>query len=287
MALTAQMGHGTLASIDGIVTPYSGSGLGKTGLIIEREGMRGELSHDVDDTRIGPYDVAGTVNVEPSAVELKHYLDLAMGGVGVIAEEATEFVAILDKGGAVYTYAGCKISRLAISGAAGGTIKAALDIAGKTETEAGSLAVNETNLAPYILSDLTLSIAGSARKTEEFTLIIDNQIAPRHMFGSAAGGGLTADDLVQQDRIVTLSTIHDATAANIAALYDVLATIAGVAGSLVLNDSVTTTTVTFGKLQAPAEAWGPQGKGPVTFPLNMTARKDGAVKEIAVAQAAS
>ena len=274
MAIGAKMGHQAKLSINAINTPFVSETLGKTNTHMARVGIRGTRSHDVDDVAMGPSGVAGTIRLEPTLIELHAIVNHVLGGDGVVAEAATAVDIIIDRVTNVYTYAGCKVSRLRIAGSQGGIITADLDIVGTTESDAGSVA-EPASAGPCIFNRCTLTLVSAARPVEEFELIIDNAIEPKFY------NSLTATDLMERDRVVTLRTRHPYNTTADSGLYD--QALAGATGTLVINDGSSAGTFTFGKLQVPAESASVDGKGEIFLELNMTARKDGATREIAYA----
>src|SRR6185295_15937104 len=53
--------------------------IAKKGNIVERDGIRGTVSKNSEDTRTGPYTVSGQLVVEPSAAELQIWLPRILG----------------------------------------------------------------------------------------------------------------------------------------------------------------------------------------------------------------
>ncbi len=273
----AAMGHQSTLSINNISYPFSSESLQKRGTQPARVGIRGTRSVDIDDVRAGPYTVEGSITVQPNATELLALASLAIGAGGVVNEKVQEFDVIIDRGDVqVFTYASCKVNWLVISGAQGGMIDATLDLIGKTEARSGSAPSEPTSASPFIFSDGTLTLQSASRPTESFTLTIDNALV-----GEQFRMNTTVDDIPEGDRIITLTSRHPWNTTANTGLYD--QAVAGAAGTLVLNDGSNGVTFTFGKLQVPAESPMVPGKDEIFLDLNMTARKDGATKEIAVA----
>ena len=272
----AAMGHQATLSINGTSIPFVSESLQKRGTHPERVGIRGTRSHDVDDVRAGPYTVAGAIVLQPTATEFGLITNLAIGSGGVVNEKLQEFDVIVGRVTQVFTYAGCKVGRLTATGSQGGMIEATLDLIGKTEARSGSAPSEPTSAAPFIFSDGTLTLQAASQPTESFTLTIDNALV-----GEQFRMNTTVDDIPEGDRIVTLASRHPFNTTANTSLYD--QAIAGATGTLVLNDGTATATLTFGKLQVPAESPMVTGKGEIFLDLNMTARKDGATKEIAFA----
>jgi hypothetical protein len=255
----------TKVSINGTNMAAISSTVGKKEVILQRDGLRGTRSRFDTDARKGPQRIGGTIVLEPSYAELAALMALAIGTGGNAADQLTEFSVVVDRYVRNDTYAGCKIGRATITGTQGGIISCSLDIVGKTETiNSGSVGAPASDI-PFILADLALTLASAARETHSFTLIIDNMLDADRFLNS-----VTLSQVVEQGRTVTLSSVHpwnDATAA----LYD--QAIAGAAGTLVLNNGTNTGTLSFGRLQVPAESADRPGKTEVLFTLNMLATK--------------
>ncbi len=108
-------------------------------------------------------------------------------------------------------------------------------------------------------------------------MIIDNAIDAKFR------NSLTATDLTEADRVVTLATSTPFNSASDGTLYE--QALAGAAGALTITDGTSTGTFTFGKLQVPAESPTVESKSEFLLDLNMVARKDGSTMEIAYAVA--
>jgi hypothetical protein len=183
--------------------------------------------------------------IQPSPAQLAVLVTGAMGAGAVLAETVPAYDIVVDRGmGTVYTYSGCKVNSLEISGTPGGIVVATLDIVGLTDAASGTVSA-ETIAAPYVFSDATITLATVARLCKRFSIRIDNQLEPRFV------NQLAANEVNERDRIVTLG-VTCAYNSDFAALY--AAGLAGVAGTLVLNDGATSKTFTFIKLQFPARA---------------------------------
>lgn len=273
MAATGNPGHQTTISIGGTSYAFDSCTLGKHGQILERRGIRGTRSHNITDTRLGPYRVSGTVSLEPSPAELLSLMTLAIGTGGNVAETMTSFNAIVNRTTTVKTYTNCRVNRATLRGRQGEILSLALDLVGETETT-GSAPAAPASAAPYIFSDVVLTLQSSARAVQEFELVIDNALIVDRFQNT-----LTVTDIPTGDRIVTLRSVHDYDSDN-SALYD--QAIAGATGTLVANDGTTGRTFTFGVLQVPAETPPIEGKGLILLTLDMVARKSGNIAEIAV-----
>lgn len=263
---------------------YVSNTVGKKATIVRRSGTRGTRSRMTDDSATGTYAVSGTLTIEPTPADLSIWLPRILGADAsgttyALAETLPTFYMIENKLGAVHSWDDCKVSKAVFTGQKGQPLRVALDIEGLTESTADEFpSLTLTYDAPYLLSDLVLTLAGSARETDSFELTIDNQLVTDRYMNS-----LTRISLPEGERLITLRTSHPYASEN-ADLYD--QAVAGAAGSLVLSNSSGTTTFTFAKLQVPAES--PQSQaGEIMLTLNMDATSDDDTKELVVTHDAS
>lgn len=239
--------------------------LGLKEVLLQRNGIRGTRSHFDTDVRKGPKRVGGSINLQPSYSELVAIMALALGSSGTADEALTAFNCVVDRLVAQYTYTGCKIGRMVLTASQGGIVSCNLDLVGLDEV-AGVVALNSAaSTVPFILADLTLTLANSARETFGFSLTIDNHLQADRFLNS-----VNLSQVVEQDRTVTLQTQHPLNDANLE-LYN--QAVAGAAGILALNNATNTATFTFGKLQVPAESADIPGKSELMLTLNMVATK--------------
>ena len=272
MALDASMGHAGTVSIAATPMPVLSDTVKKIGTHVEREGLRGTRSHDVDDVRVGPYEVAGTIVLNPTSAELDFLYTYILGTGKVLTEELPPFALISDRVAAVHTFQGCKVDRATLRGTAGALLELVLEVVGISEEVSGSAPAEPTSALPFLMSDCVLTLGGSAREVDRFELTVDNRLVRGRFMN-----GLVVTDIPEGDRIITLATNHDYNAANLA-LYE--QALAGAAGTLVINDGTANHSIALAKCQVPAESPVLEGKGPIALPLMMTVRKDGATLEL-------
>ena len=173
---TAFMGHQArlATSASGAVTQpfvFVSEGIQKKGRIIERDGIRGSRSHSSEDTRSGPYSVAGQLVLEPTPEDLAIWFPRILGAAAsgttfALAETLPDFNLAVDRGAKVFTYAGCKVGKATFSGTQGGLLRLTLHIVGKTEAIGNSgtfPALTLTETQPYIFSDVSLAAVGQPR----------------------------------------------------------------------------------------------------------------------------
>lgn len=257
--------------------------------ILDRDTIRGTRSHHSIDTRLGLNAVGGTILMRPSPLDLNLLLPRILGANEsadsfALAETLQTFGVMIDRVAKVFSYSDCWVNKATFRGQAGGIIELELDILGASQSigAAGSfpaLTLGVTSAdQPYIMSDGVFTLAGSARATKSFELVIDNRLAARFT------NSLNATDITPQDRIISLRTVHPYTSSE----TDLLAqTLYGAAGSIVFTPvgggaSGMTTTFTFGVLQVDDEDPAVGGKTEIDLTLNMVARMTGSTRELVV-----
>lgn len=249
-----------------------GSDMVKSQPLLNGTGLMGNREEDVSRTRLGPYDVSGTLTCEPSAAFMSAFLPRVMGGgtatSPTLADAVPEFGILQDKGGDVYEYNGCKINRMTISGGARQLIKCAMDILGKTEATdeasfSGAAMGSSAAYEPFQFADLALTLAGSARTVLDFRLVIDNGLTARF------ANGLTANQIIEGRRSITLEAKAVFTSTEAGNLYGLAKD--GAAGSLVLTGNGVSTTFTFSRVQIPDNAPRSEG-GEVVLPISAQIR---------------
>lgn len=264
----------------------AGESLARHGQVLERTGLRGTRSHVADDSRQGPYAVAGSLQLEPTPDDLTFLFPWILGGAPSgttypLADTLPSFSLQVDRIAEVFTYAGCKVKRATFRGAKGGKVGLNLDVVGQTETvgAAGSFSVPTVPASqakgPYILAgDTAVVLNGVAREVADFELVIDNGLVTDRFMNS-----LTVVSLPENDRQVTLRTSH-AYASQNTDLYN--QALAGAAGSLILSNGSSSTAFNFGTLQVPAHSPTASSRAEIMLVLEMAARKTGTTLELNV-----
>lgn len=249
-----------------------GSDLIKTQPILNGTGLMGTRKKDESRSRFGPYSVAGTLTCEPSPLFLATWLFRAMGGGSIgsptLADAIPYWDCLQDKGGDIFKYGGCKVNRLKLSGRAGGLVESAIDVVGKTETVGQSftgaaIPSGDSAREPFQHADLALTLAGSARSVLQFDFELNNNLRARFV------NGLTANEILEGERVITLNATCVFTSTEASALYGL--TKEGAAGSLVLTNGTVSTTLSFSRVQIPDNSARSQG-GEVVLPIQAQIR---------------
>lgn len=279
--------YGTAVTVDqGFV--FASESIAKRGAIVEREGIRGIRGHQSDDTRTGPYSVAGQLVLEPTPEDLAIWLPRILGAAAVgtaydLAETLPSFTLAVDRVAKVFTYAGCKVDRATFSGSSGGLLRLSMDISAQSESvgNAGTFPSLTAGITkPYIFSgDPVLTLQSAAREVSQFDLTIDNALVKDRFMNS-----LTIINLPEGDRVVSLNTTHPyAAGTGTTGTTDLYAqALAGAAGTLVFTNGGYSTTFTFGTLQVPDNSPTVQSKAEIPLQLQMIARRAGTTPELAV-----
>lgn len=246
------------------------------------QGIRGTRSRYANRNRKVKEWVRGPINMNPTPTELDFWLKYAMGSEAIavsttfaLEETLPSFYMIEDKGDTVHEFPVCYVDSLTISGSQGQPITVNVQVEGKTETKDGASfpAITPVTDTMFVFSDLTLTLGGVAYAVESFQLKIDNVLDKERWLNA-----VTRAEIPTTDRLVTLGIQLPWDSTN-DALYDIA--LAGIEGSLVLNNGVKTYTCTFGLLTAAKE--GPSARrGGLRFPVNFHAEHDGANKEIQI-----
>jgi hypothetical protein len=208
-----QLGIDTVA-IPTVRFDYQREDLALDETFIDTNGLRGTRSRSVERERQGNRRVHGPLKLQPTAVELDLLLPWILYGATsgsapvtyplADAAPAGRYVTI-DRGSKVPTYSGCQIDVCKITGRQGEPMEFALDVVGQDETlgNSGSFPTLSIDIssAPFIFTDLVLSIAGTAYPCKDVEITIDNKIDKERFFNSQ-----TLVTVQPMDRHITLKT---------------------------------------------------------------------------------
>ena len=206
--------------------------------LLDGNGMRGTLSHDISRVRIGRRRVHGRIEITPNGVELSEILQWVLGGTtsgsGTVAYPLadsliTKYVAVDFNAGNLHTYSGVAVEKAVIRAEQGGLMFVELDLIGQDETISGSfpsLAIDAAN-APFVFMDAVVTVSGTTVTPRSFSWTIDNKIDKERFFNSQT---LTA--LNKQDREISFECLVPY--GDFSALYGAGA--AGVSASAVLTN---------------------------------------------------
>ena len=258
--------------------------LRKRQTILDTAGIRGTRSRHSTRTRLGTYDVEGTITLHPDPAALDLLLPRILGAAEAadsfaLAETLPHFGVMIDRVAKVFTYSGCKVNRAWFRSRAGGLLELELEVFGKTESvgNAGTfpaLTLGTTAAyAPYVHSDAALTLVGSSRVMTSVEIEIDNHLARRF------SNSISATDVSPQDRTITLRATTPYTSSE-TDLYG--QALAGATAGVVYTNGNLNTAFTFGVAQFPDTSPVVNARGEITLALAGIARMTGSTKELVV-----
>lgn len=237
---------------------------------IESNGIRGTRSRFSKRVKVAAEDISGSILMNPSVTEIDSLMPKVMGSGSTFGTPSTgvevlpTFQIMIDRIANTHTYVECVVSSCTIRGVKGQPLEFTLNIEAETSVsgETFPAITIDSDASFFIFSECALTLAGSSRLIEEFTLTIDNVVRTDRRFNS-----LTRVNMPALDRIVSLGCTVPYTPDN-AALED--QAVAGAAGSLVLTDtesSPTTYTFTFANVKSESEHPSVTGREEISLPL--------------------
>lgn len=256
--MAASMGHATKLGIHAnnpVEAQYEfvSCAIGKTGSLVQTEGVRGTRSRIEETVVAGTYTVGGQIVMIPTPVDYDTLLPWILGAneatdVFALAETLPERYVTVDKVAKVMTYAGCKVNSAVWRSAPNQDLTLTLDVQGKTETvgNAGtfpSLSISQDQ--PYVHHQSTLTLGGTAYKPNSIEISVNNGLLLDRFRNTQ-----TRDELPEGDRVITLVVEVPYTSTQ-TGLYD--PAIAGIAGSVVYTKGNQSITFSFANLKAAAE----------------------------------
>ncbi|QDT94748.1 phage tail tube protein [Gimesia aquarii] len=268
-----------------IILPES---LKETAEIIQTSGLTGTVEQNKERTREGLKRISGSVKLACSRLMLDTLLPYICGtaeaaNVFILADTIPEFYLMIDRGAKVFTYSGCRIAKATFSGTKGDFLFLDLEIEAETETvgNAGTYpALTVPTEKPYLFADGILTLQGSTRVFENFSLTIENQLNTE-LFGN----NLTRYDIPLVNRVITLATDHPWDTDNTDLIKQDLN---GAAGTLVFtNSTVVTDVLTFAMAAIQYANVSPTlpGKDVVNLPLEGMVKSSGTTKPLIITNA--
>jgi len=265
----AQFGVGTTSPVDTGIEVIS-STLKKTATHVHSPGLRGARSRRKYRTRNVRNAIAGQWVLNPTPTEIDFFLQYILGGTpsaGVtdIADVLPSFYGQIDKVTKVAEYDDLRVARAIFAGSSGQPLTLTMELEGidETITNAGTfpvLTLPTDNM--FVFSDLILTLGGSAREVDEFTLTVDNML-----LADLYRNSLNRAELPAADRDVSLDVTVPYTSDN-EDLYD--AAIAGAAAQLSISDGATTYTIDAANAQIPPDGPEVPGAGEeISLPLGV------------------
>lgn len=173
---------------------HPSSMMGRRDEYTDANGLRGTLARSIERNLPGIYRVNGQVRFFPTPTELTTLLPIVYGtAVSVItyalAESATGYTAVVDRGAKVHTYAAVKAARSRFH--AGGHNQALgfdVDFVGTTESEgaSGSFASTSLDVAtkPWMFHQMTATIDSVTVTPRSYEMVVDNGFDTERFFNS-------------------------------------------------------------------------------------------------------
>lgn len=272
---------------DGVRANLDSTSLRGQHQLISAHGNRGRRGRDLSRVRRGNRRGLGNVVSTPSDTELDFILPMAMGGALTdIGNTLPKFFVGVDKVADMFKYTGVVVSRLNLSAQIGQPVVMTIDLEATDEEDLATWPETDPGLDVsgegfFILSDLVLTIGGTAREVPGFSLTIDNMLDTERFMNAK-----TREHIPSQDCMITLEIQVPYNSDN-TDLYTIAD--AGVAGSLVLNNTVDIYTMTFGRLVAEQEGPSVETRQELQLPLTLEALRSNlptAVPQLAIVKSA-
>ena len=282
--MAESMGYASRMTTGGNAVEFISHDIKEVREIVADDGIRGVRSRAYERIAQGLIQVAGSINLQPTPLEMSYILPLVTGSstsATVLTDALADVTVVCSNATSSQTFVG-RISAMHISGSSGKKIDVKLDFVGKTCTMGSGGVLSGTpdiTVRPYMFYDAGsgLTVGGSAYAIDKFELTIDNKIEPTYMVGQ------TATDLEPTDRIVTLSveTKYTSTEAGLLTTQQTGPTIgSAITGSLALTNGSNSMTFTFASLQAITNTVVVPNKKHLRLPLNYQAYKVGSTLEV-------
>jgi len=260
-----------------------GSTIGLQEQFNDSNGMTGSRTRTAARTRKGIRQVGGTLNFQPTSVELDRLLPWALGGTKSgnnipLAETVPARWLIAYRDGIYHLYDGVKVQSITFSCSEGSLLSVSITVVGIDETETTaptSPTVFDVTSSPYVMHDCVATVSATAYPFRSYQMSVANQLEVRH------NNSQTPTSIHAIDRQVTVGMglpYGDAGALYGSAVggVPVVATFTNGARSLVLSTP---------KVQVPRTPLPFGSRGALNLEWTGTARGDGttANSELAVA----
>lgn len=258
-------------SIAGTAMEFASESVARNEQLLAPNGMVGSRSDPSERTRVGPSSFGGSITLQPSHADLVTLLPYIVGAGSVLTETVADFTTIIERGTRIFTYTGCKIASAQFSASVGGFLQLSLQLQALDETVAeGTVSGTPGTGIPYLLSDLTLTIASTTYRVNQFSFGLDNGIQAEY-FNSLKP--IRLNETGRQCQWSLSTPYADGTA-----LYGL--SVGGVAVSAAFSNGTNSMTIASTKVQFPRQSPTNQGRGEIFLPLQGVARKDGSTAEV-------
>lgn len=166
-----------------------GSTLGLQEQFADSNGMTGSRTRTADRTRRGIRQVVGTLNLQPTPLELDRLLPWALGGTKQgnntipLAETLPARWLIAYRDGAYHVYDEVKVGAVTFQCSEGSLLSVTLSLVGRDEaatTAPTSPGAFDVASSPYVMHECALTVGGTAYPFRSYQLTVDNQLEVRH-----------------------------------------------------------------------------------------------------------
>ena len=257
--------------------------------IEDMNGLRGTLSRSVESTRPGVYHVAGTIDLNPTALELADFLPWMLGtnvsGTtyalanllqtrDVTMDRSNSLFGLSD--GKVFTYPNCAIDKWTLKAAEGGIpLDLSLDVVGTTETVGNNgtfpTLTLDTASKPFLFTDLAFTISGTAYSLKDFEATCSWHIDRERFYNSTTLIGTYA-----MDRSITVK--FHCPWAGLEAIYNTGS--GGLPMVATFTQGGHVLTMTFASVVFPKMTPVGRGRAEALFPVEGAAMRTGATLEL-------
>ncbi|MBT7069649.1 MAG: hypothetical protein HN975_02010 [Anaerolineae bacterium] len=268
---------------------FISSTLKRTKTFTHSNGMRGHrdrLDHRVAQTGER---VNGVLTMNPSVTEIDRLLPRMLGTAGPpasVGPTIPQFYICQDKVETIELFHKCVISTWSISGTSGQPLTFTFNIEGEKSddsTVAAWPAITIDTEEMFVMSDVTITLASGVRTFNSFTLSGDNMVDTERQLNS-----LTRSEIPAQDSNITLDLTMPQNGNT--GLRGAKSPVSGeapvvpaITGTVVISDSVTTYTVSTGKLIALTPATEDvSAKSEIWTPLQYGLFKSGATSQCTI-----
>lgn len=275
-----KLGFSALNSASPITTriDYQSESLAAREEFLNTNGLRGTRSHDIERVRQGVRRIGGTLNLQPTAVELAGLLQWILGGAPSgttypLADTLPFRTVAIDRNGGYFEYTGCKVARATFRASQGEPLNLALDLVGQDESTSGSFPVLsiDTTTGPFIFTDCVLSVNAVTAAAREFELTIDNRIDADRFFNSQT---LTAVNPIDREIMFRTRVPYG----DYTTLYNT--GVGGVAVAATFTNAATSLAFSMAKVPLPRQSPTVPGREEVMLDLAGRAYRSGATLEL-------
>ncbi len=256
------------------------------GTLIQSQTTLGTRFKDVGQTRKGPTSVDGDIVFEPTKTWFDAWLPRILGAAEssdnfAVAETLPSFAAMVYRVNSTDTFLDGYANRLTLRATQGtspvqATVNCMFLSSSTGSPPSVALTYSDAGDYPYVFTDSTVTLGGTAYQVTEWELVFDNMLQRRFH------NSVNATSICPGTASVTLRVKLDPNSTSvISAIKSVAET--GIAGVVALTNGIASTTFTFGKLVKPDSLHSiNQASGPIDWDVTFEAKKDDTTPVVAV-----